>query len=64
MELKVIGHIIVPYEPGFTYFASSSIVNDLSCNGKLACAVNMIDLFFPVLKLTHVDWKPTSKPSR
>ena len=62
-ELKVIGHMVLPFEPGCTYIASSSVGN-ISVNGELLWQVNWIDLFFPVLKLTTVKWTLTCRPIR
>ena len=59
--MKVIGHMTLPFEPGCSYIASSSVISDISYMGELAWQVEFIDLFFPVVKLTPVKWTTTSR---
>ena len=53
--------MILPFEPGCSYIASSSVVSDISYSGELAWHVEFMDLFFPVVKLTPVKWTPTGR---
>ena len=63
LEYKVTGYIAMPFEPGYSYFASSNIIKDVSSHDK-TFKVNFIDGDVSVIELINVDWIPNNKPKR
>ena len=58
------GYIELLFEPGYSYFASSSIIKDVSSHDNKTLRVNFIDGDVSVIELINVDWISISKPKR